>query len=148
LRLEISVGTLTPEKLSLYWQYHQSRAEAIGWKLPSVDSALMHLAMLCEGPLKAQEWCFYLDTTLVAFSYVDPLDDGLSAIYSVYSPDYKERSLGSFIILSLIERAAREHLPYVYLGYYVAGCRSMSYKASYRPNQVLGPDLEFHDFSS
>jgi arginyl-tRNA--protein-N-Asp/Glu arginylyltransferase len=34
--------------------------------------------------------------------------------------------------------AARErHLPHVYLGYYVEGCRSLEYKARFRPNEVL-----------
>jgi arginine-tRNA-protein transferase len=34
--------------------------------------------------------------------------------------------------------AARERgLPYVYLGYFVEGCRSLEYKSRFRPNEVL-----------
>ena len=31
-------------------------------------------------------------------------------------------------------------LPHVYLGYYVAGCGSLEYKARFRPNEVMEPN--------
>ena len=34
----------------------------------------------------------------------------------------------------------RRGLPHVYLGYYVAGCRSLAYKAHYRPHEILALD--------
>jgi arginine-tRNA-protein transferase len=37
-------------------------------------------------------------------------------------------------------------LPHVYLGYHVAGCRSLEYKGRFRPNEVLGEDGEWHPF--
>jgi leucyl-tRNA---protein transferase len=33
----------------------------------------------------------------------------------------------------LIEKTAELGLPYVYLGYYIAACQKMSYKADYCP---------------
>ena len=48
-------------------------------------------------------------------------------------------------MLSLLEHAARRGLEHVYLGYYVAGCRSMEYKQRFRPNQLLGSDRQWHD---
>ena len=42
--------------------------------------------------------------------------------------------------------SARRRLPYVYLGYYVAGCPSMSYKPRFAPNQLRDPDGVWRDF--
>jgi arginine-tRNA-protein transferase len=77
---------------------------------------------------------------LVAVAYVDALPEALSAIYCYHDPAERARSLGTFNILSLIAAARERRLPHVYLGYYVAGCRSSEYKRRFRPNEVLRPD--------
>ena len=71
---------------------------------------------------------------------MDALPEALSAIYCYYDPTERARSLGTFNILSLLASARERGLPHVYLGYYVAGCRSMEYKRTFRPNEVLGPN--------
>ena len=48
--------------------------------------------------------------------------------------------------LRFIARARSLGLPHAYLGYYVEGSESMAYKADYVPNQLLGPDGQWHDF--
>src|SRR3546814_20903376 len=61
-------------------------------------------------------------------------------IYSFFDPDHAERhGLGNFIIMDHILRARAVGLPYIYLGYWVKGTRSMAYKTRYRPIEVLGP---------
>jgi len=69
----------------------------------------------------------------------DPVGDGLSAVYSFYDPAEPQRSLGSFMILSLVAEAQRRSLPFVYLGYWIAASRKMSYKARFHPLQYLSP---------
>ena len=44
----------------------------------------------------------------------------------------------NYVILDHIRRAAQAGLPYVYLGYWVEGARSMQYKVRYRPIERLG----------
>jgi arginyl-tRNA--protein-N-Asp/Glu arginylyltransferase len=67
----------------------------------------------------------------------DRLVDGISAVYSFFDPNQAIRSLGTFIVLDLIAKMRREGLPYVYLGYWIAGSRKMAYKSRYRPAEVM-----------
>ena len=83
---------------------------------------------------------YYVGSRLVAVSYVDALRDSLSAIYCYHDPVERARSLGTFNILSLVAAGRERGLPHVYLGHYVAGCRSSEYKGKFRPNRVLRPD--------
>ena len=77
------------------------------------------------------------DNKLVGACLTDRLGDGLSAVYSFFEPGLEKRSLGSYAILWLIERAAELGLPYVYLGYWVPESRKMAYKARFRPSEIL-----------
>lgn len=79
---------------------------------------------------------FYDRDRLVAIAVLDVLDDGLSAIYTFFEPGEERRSLGAFAILWQVERARKLGLEFVYLGYWIKGCRKMSYKSEYRPLEV------------
>ena len=75
---------------------------------------------------------------LVGACLTDFQGDGLSMIYSFYDPEAEARSgLGTYIILDHIRRAAERELPYVYLGYWVAGSDRMQYKVRFRPLERL-----------
>ena len=75
---------------------------------------------------------------LVGACLTDFQGDGLSMIYSFYDPEAEARSgLGTYIILDHIRRAAGRELPYVYLGYWVAGSDRMQYKVRFRPLERL-----------
>ena len=76
---------------------------------------------------------------MLAVALTDVLSDGLSMVYSFFEPDEADRSLGTFMILDHIERANRMGLPYVYLGYWVAGSRKMDYKGRFLPQERLMP---------
>ncbi|HET8997592.1 MAG TPA: arginyltransferase [Acetobacteraceae bacterium] len=77
------------------------------------------------------------DDVMVGTCLTDRLGDGLSAVYSFFAPGLEKRSLGTYTILWLIERAKALGLPYVYLGYWVPESRKMAYKARFRPTEIL-----------
>lgn len=76
---------------------------------------------------------------LVAACLADRLDDGYSAVYSYFDPDQPRRSLGTLLVLRLVEQAVSQDLPYVYLGYWIADSRKMAYKVRFQPLESLGP---------
>jgi arginine-tRNA-protein transferase len=133
LQLVRGVPSMTAAKQRLFDAFHEFQHEARGWPMPHGEetSAFVH------NPFPTDEWCYYLDDRLVGVGYVDVLPAGLSAIYFYYDPAERRRSLGTFNVLSAIEAARELGLEHVYLGYYVAGCRSLEYKARFRPNEIL-----------
>ncbi len=76
---------------------------------------------------------------LLGVCLTDRLGDGLSMVYSFYTPDMGERSLGTLMILDHIMRARKLGLPYLYLGYWVEGSKKMEYKGRFRPQERLMP---------
>ncbi len=77
---------------------------------------------------------------LLGVSISDVLGDGLSMVYSFYTPEAAERSLGTFMILEHIARARAMGLKYLYLGYWVSGSRKMDYKGRFLPQERLMPE--------
>lgn len=73
------------------------------------------------------------DGVLVAVAVTDIVKDGLSALYTYYSPEFPKRSLGKFMIMQQIEQAKLLRLPYLYLGYQIDDCRKMNYKTQFLP---------------
>ena len=74
---------------------------------------------------------------LVMVSVVDQIEDGLSAVYTFFDPARAQDSLGVYGVLWQIELARRLELPYLYLGYWIAESRKMSYKKQYPPVEGL-----------
>lgn len=135
--LTVGEPCVTPEKLALYDAFHAHQAEVVGWPDRGPESAAEYAAAFVENPFPTEEWQYHLDGRLVGVGYVDPLAVGPSAVYFFHDPAERKRSLGTFNVLSVIDRARRDGLPHAYLGLYVAGCRSLEYKANYRPHEVL-----------
>jgi arginine-tRNA-protein transferase len=139
LNADLSVTEVPPrataEQFQLFQRYQQARHG-------DGDMASMsfydYRAMVEDTPI---------DTCIIEFRdpqerllgacLTDRLGDGLSAVYSFFSPDEDERSLGTQAILCLIERVTRLGLPHVYLGYWVQESRKMAYKSKFRPSEVL-----------
>ena len=78
-----------------------------------------------------------IDRRLLAVAVTDVVPGALSAVYTFFDPSESALSPGVLAILAQIELARYWRLDYVYLGYWIRDCRKMSYKAEYRPLEVL-----------
>jgi leucyl-tRNA---protein transferase len=90
----------------------------------------------------------WADTHFIEFAYggrplavtvMDLLEHGVSAVYTFFDPDERERGLGVYAVLWLIEEAKRRNLTYIYLGYLIHESPKMRYKTRYQPLEF------FHD---
>ena len=67
----------------------------------------------------------------------DRLSDGYSAVYSFFEPSEARRSLGTQLVLSLVQRARAEGREHVYLGYWVRDSQKMAYKIRFSALEAL-----------
>ena len=143
VRIERGVPSLDPIKQELFEKFHDFQHSLKGWPLPTGQETFSFV----DNPFPTEDWCYYIDERLVGVGYVDVLPAGLSAIYFYYDPDERHRSLGTYNVLSVIEATRALGLPHAYLGYYVSGCRSLEYKARFRPNEILDTDGRWVPFT-
>jgi len=126
----------TPEQYALFRRYLAARHGDGDMAGMSTDD---FAAMVEDTPVRTSILeARAPDRRLAAAALVDRLGDGLSAVYSFFDPDLDDRSLGSFLILHLIEQARHDRLPHVYLGYWVPESRKMAYKARFQPLEAFG----------
>lgn len=126
------------EHYALYARYIEQRHRDGDMYPPSPEQ---FRGFLLEDSGFSQLIEFRLTGRLLAVALCDQLENGLSAVYTFFDPDENARSLGRFAVLWQIQEAQQLGLPAVYLGYWIEGCRKMSYKCEYRPFELY---LEQH----
>ena len=136
LRARRVASRATAEQYRLFSRYQDSR-HAGG------DMALMgfydYRSMVEDSPVETYMVEFRGDdNVLQAVVLTDLMTDGLSAVYSFFEPESGRRSLGTYMILWLVEEACKLNLPYVYLGYWIAESNKMAYKARFEPLEAFG----------
>ncbi len=122
------------EHFELYCRYQ-------AWRHP--DDAMDHAdpqryrEFMVDSSVETVFLEYRLDCQLVALSVCDLTDGGMSAAYTFFEPDMSRRSLGTYAILKQIDYVNRMQLDWLYLGYWIDGCRKMSYKTNFKPLFVL-----------
>lgn len=125
----------TREKFDIYQRY------VLKWHLHEKPSTWQEFAeFLYEYPSTSIEFEYHLDGRVVAAGLCDVCEASLSSVYFYFDPDFAERSLGTFGAVAEINWARVRGIPHYYLGYFIRECTSMSYKANFRPYQLLGTD--------
>ncbi len=122
------------ENFALYRRYLAARHPDGGMDDPGEDDFERFLAC-AWSPTRFLE--LRAGDELLAVAVTDVLPQGLSAVYTFYAPEHPERSLGTCAILHQIELARAQHLPHLYLGYWIDGHPKMDYKARFRPLERL-----------
>jgi len=133
--VEIGLPLATDEKHALYRRYLESRHAG-----QMTGSREEFESFLYEAPAMAREFVYRVSGRLLGAGIADLEPQALSAVYFYFDPDEAARSPGVLNVLSLMDECGRAEIPYLYLGYYVAGSPTMAYKAGYRPHEVLDDD--------
>lgn len=136
LRVTVAVPVLTEEKWQLYARYVRTRHGEVA------DTSMGALQrFLYDSPTQSLEMT-YRDPAgrLLAVGLCDEGTDFLSTVYCYFDPAESRRGLGTFSALWEIQFAQSRIIGYYYMGFVIAGCRAMRYKAAFRPFELLGED--------
>ena len=125
---------LREEQFALYRRYISSRHPGGGMDDPNPDKYLEFLGSDWSDTLFVE---FRQQDHLLAVSVLDVLDQGLSAVYTFFDPDFEAQSPGRFTLLWAIEETRRRGLDWLYLGFWIGASQKMRYKQEYRPLELL-----------
>lgn len=138
LTAEIRPAHPTQEQYQLFSRYLEARhndGEMVG--MGPQDYA----SMVADSPIDTRMIEFRdRQRNLIAACLTDWSGDGISAVYSFFTPERAQTSLGTFVVLRLLELARQAGLPYLYLGYWVEGSQKMDYKRRFQPLEYYGTD--------
>ena len=137
IQIFIQKPILSRDHLNLFDKYHFYMQDKKGWKYERATSDHYYNSFVAGHENYGYEALYYYEDKLIGVDLIDLLDDGISSIYFYYDPDYLEFSLGKLSLLKQIEFAKQNNKKWIYLGYYVEGCSSLSYKANYKPYLTL-----------
>jgi arginine-tRNA-protein transferase len=84
-----------------------------------------------------REMLYVIDGRLVGVGLVDVTIHGMSSVYFFHDPEWRASGPGTFSIIAELNYARSLGLDYLYLGYWVRECPSMSYKNRFYPHQIL-----------
>lgn len=128
----------TQEQFALFNAYQETRH--VGGEMARMDFFDFR-ALVEDTPIETRVVEFRNDCgKLVAACITDRVRDGVSAVYSYFDSQDPQRSLGTFMILWLVERTLELGLEHVYLGFWIAGCSKMAYKADFQPLEAYTAD--------
>lgn len=138
LTRHIAEPIATSEQFDLLQRYLLSRHDGGGMS----DMDFYRYEMMVEQCASDTQIVEYRDAagTLIAAVLIDVLEDGLSMVYSYFDPEQRSRSLGNYMILDHLDRCQMDGTPHLYLGYWVDNSPKMSYKARFKPCEILGPN--------
>ena len=126
---------VTAEKHAVYRRYLQARHD--GQMSGSWDE---FEEFLHEAPPFTREVVFRVGDRLLGAGIHDVGPGAVSAVYFYFDPDLGDWSPGTLNVLWLVDECRRLAVPWLYLGYHVAGSPSMAYKARFSPHQLLFDD--------
>ncbi len=133
----IQQPTLSKEHLELFEKYHLHMSETKGWDYQEASADNYYNSFVNGHNEFGYEILYYDEDKLVGVDLIDILDDGISSIYFYYDPDYMKYSLGKLSLYNQIHLAQNSKKSWIYLGYYVEECPSLSYKSHYKPYLTL-----------
>jgi arginyl-tRNA--protein-N-Asp/Glu arginylyltransferase len=137
IRAELHPAFATAEQVELFNNYHRFMHEHRGWPLQRVNLQTYYRDFVAGAADSGKQWLYFDDTTLVGVALMDKVPGAISLVYCYYHPEWRDHSLGTWSILNQFLWAKAAGLQYAYLGYWVQGCQSLSYKSRYVPHEIL-----------
>jgi len=129
--------SMSKAHLDLFEKYHIYMKDKKNWEHSPTNPQAYYSSFVDGHNGFGYEILYYDDDKLIGIDLIDILEDGISSIYFYYDPSYDKYSLGKLSLLYQIKYAKTQNKEWIYLGYYVKDCPSLSYKAEYKPYVTL-----------
>lgn len=133
----IQKPTISRDHLELFEKYHLYMKDKKSWEHNSTTPQNYYNSFVDAHNDFGYEILYFFENILIGVDLIDILEDGVSSIYFYYDPDYAKYSLGRLSLYNQILFAKKSQKKWIYLGYYVKDCPSLSYKSQYKPYQTL-----------
>jgi len=147
IRSYIQQPSLSHEHLEVFEKYHRHMHIKKGWEYNQTSTEHYYNSFVNGYEDFGYEVLYFYEEKLIAVDLIDILEDGISSIYFYYDPDFASFSLGKLSLYNQIKYAKNASKRWIYLGYYVKECPSLSYKAEYKPYLTLeGRPSEAEEF--
>ncbi|MEM7307665.1 MAG: arginyltransferase [Planctomycetota bacterium] len=145
VRVVVRRPTLTPDHLRLYDAYHRDMHRRRGWPLNRITAEEYEQTFLRGGGEGSREFVYLRGAQMIGVGLADVVEDALSSVYFFHAPEWRPAGPGVFSILEQLRFCREQGLRYQYLGYWIPGCPSMSYKSRFRPHEVLVGSPDDHE---
>lgn len=142
-KIIVQEPSLTQAHIRLYNRYHAWKHEKDDWSFREISQREYYENFVGGAHDFGKEILYIREGKLVGVDLIDILEDGISSIYFYYDPDFAKLSLGTYSLLYQINLADILDLKWIYLGYWVDGCRAFAYKPKFQPQELLDgfPDI-------
>jgi arginine-tRNA-protein transferase len=133
----LQTPTISQTHIDLFTKYHLYMKDKKEWAYNEITPEYYYQSFVDGHHDFGYEVLYFHEGKLIGVDLIDILDNGISSIYFYYDPDYASYSLGKLSLYKQIEFAKKSKRAWIYLGYYVQECPSLSYKAQYKPFKTL-----------
>ena len=132
ITVEVTPLTCSRENLNLLEKFLAAR-------YPGHDSSAVdyYNGFFLNHITNTVEISYRIGSRLVGVSIVDLSTNWLNIVFFYFDPADAKRSPGTLNILHLIDFCMQKKIEFVYLGYWIKDVRQMSYKANFKPHQLL-----------
>lgn len=138
LTVRLTPVAITDERAELYRKYITTRHNGM-----MSGSRREFEQFVGASPVDTCELECRLGRRLVSVGTIDRTPAAWNCVYCYFDPELSWRSLGTFNVLQAIELCG-DHCPagneaHIYLGYWIAGSKTMAYKTNFRPHELRTP---------
>ncbi|MFU8819418.1 MAG: arginyltransferase [Desulfurivibrio sp.] len=109
----------------------------LGGEQPFARAVDYYSGFFLSSITETYEISYRLEGKLAGLAVVDIAPGACNAVYFYFDPDLERRSPGTMNILYLVELCKKLERQFLYLGYWIDGVAAMSYKARFKPHQLL-----------
>jgi leucyl-tRNA---protein transferase len=142
--IEAFVGppSITDEHIELFNAYHRDMTDRRDWPENTTSFQDYFESFIGRRYDFAREITYFDGDRLVGVGLVDVVDNAMSSAYFYHDPAWRKLGPGTFSALTEIEFARQSGLSHVYLGFWIRENQSMTYKARFRPHELLEGQVE------